>query len=310
MAEGNKTTWHGFAALALESELRRVVMVPDLGGKIVSIFDKAHDHEWLVPPMREVKQVQFGATFVEQDMAGWDEMLPTITACTVDGFSYPDHGEVWSIPWTVEQVAGKLILSVDGVARPYHFTRAATLVTADELELHYRLKNTGDKPMPYLYAAHPQFAATPSTRILLPEDVTQVVNVIEDDPSFGPAGKMHAWPEGAMQNGASMHLNRVRSADLHACRKFYIYPKQHITWAVLAQDDLGCELRMSWSPVDLPYMGLWIDEGTWNNVPVAAPEPSNGYYDSLERAIANHQVMTLQPGEGKSWKIRVNLGEL
>ena len=35
----SNTSWYGFPALALESAQVRVVIVPDLGAKIVSLFD-------------------------------------------------------------------------------------------------------------------------------------------------------------------------------------------------------------------------------------------------------------------------------
>lgn len=299
------TNWHGFPALALESERMRAVLVPDLGGKIVSLFDKAHQHEWLVPPMRPVKQTAFGADFVSQDMSGWDEMMPTISACTVDGTSYPDHGEVWSIPWTVETDRGEARLSVEGKGWPYRFTRAAALVTPDCLELRYALKNNAERPFPYLWAAHPQFSAGASTHIILPDEVERVINVIEDDPAWGAAGETHEWPAARDRGGQTLRLDRVRPVNLRACRKFYVPPEQHASWAGLAEEALGCQMRLSWSPAETPYLGLWVDEGTYNARPVAAPEPSSGYYDSLERAIGNGSVSMAAPGEERRWTMRV-----
>lgn len=81
MEKTSKTTWHNFDALALESDSMQVVIVPDLGAKIVSLYDKVHRREWLVPPIRQVQQPAYGAVFVDQDMSGWDEMMPTIVAC-------------------------------------------------------------------------------------------------------------------------------------------------------------------------------------------------------------------------------------
>ena len=82
----------------------RAVIVPELGAKIVSLFDRRRQHEWLVPPMRTLKQTAYGDDFVSQDMSGWDEMMPTIVACDYQGARLPDHGEVWSIPWQVERL--------------------------------------------------------------------------------------------------------------------------------------------------------------------------------------------------------------
>jgi galactose mutarotase-like enzyme len=299
------TTWYGFPALMLESGEMRVIIVPDLGAKIVSIYDKAHRHEWLVPPMRPLKQTAYGADFVSQDMSGWDEMMPTIVSCTVQGVHLPDHGEVWSVPWQVESLVGEVSVSVESRLLPYRLKRSAVLSAPDCLELRYTLTHTGAMAIHYLWAAHPQFAADAHTRIVLPAEVTQVLNVVAGDAIWGDAGKQHSWPAAQGADGQLVNLNRVRPAQQHACRKFYIPPEQTVSSASLVQEEPGCELRLTWSAVELPYLGLWVDEGVYNANPVAAPEPSTGYYDSLERAIDHGKVTILEPGEEKNWTLKV-----
>jgi galactose mutarotase-like enzyme len=307
MAEISRTTWHNFPAFELQSDLMRVVIIPDLGAKIVSLFDKKNQHEWLVPPMRPLNQTSYGAEFVSQDMSGWDEMMPTISACEWQGTHLPDHGEVWSIPWQLDSAQGELSLSVAGVTLPYRFSRSAALITPGCLELRYHLTNTGQDDLPYLWTAHPQFAADPLTRIIFPPEVTQVVNVIEGDPVWGKAGDLCGWPVSDSANGQPWDLDRVRSTDNHSCRKFYVPPEQPVTWAALLHEGLHCQLRLDWSSDAVPYLGLWVDEGTFNSSPVAALEPSTGYYDSLVRAVQNHRANVLGPGKSASWDLRVSL---
>ena len=308
MTEISPITWHTFDALALDSAEMRVVLVPELGGKIVSIFDRTCQREWLVPSLRTPRRIVYGASFVEQDMSGWDEMFPTIVPCTVDGIAYPDHGEVWALPWRVEQAAGEVVLAVNGMAWPYSFSRSAALVSPRILELSYRLKNNAGTPFPCLWAAHPQFAATPATRIALPAG-TEVINVIAYDPVWGSAGERHPWPKARGGDGAVWDLARVRPAENHTCRKFYLPPEQPVSEVALVDEGKGCLLRMSWSSAELPYLGLWVDEGMYHHLPVAAPEPSNGYYDGLDRAIHNGRVLLLAPGEEQRWKLLVQLAE-
>jgi galactose mutarotase-like enzyme len=307
MEKISKTTWHNFDALALESDSMQVVIVPDLGAKIVSLYDKVHRREWLVPPIRQVQQPAYGAVFVDQDMSGWDEMMPTIIACEWEGAHLPDHGEVWSIPWKLESVEGGLTLAVDGRSFPYHFVRSATLIAPDTLELHYSLSNTGQKALPYLWAAHPQFAANTDTRIVFPPEVIQVVNIIEDDPVWGNAGGLVSWPESISGTGRVWRLDRVRPVEHHTCRKINTQPQQPVSWAALVDEHLGCQLRLEWPSDFAPYLGLWIDEGMYNTASVAALEPSNGYYDSLERAVQNQMITWLKPGQEITWKMQVQL---
>jgi galactose mutarotase-like enzyme len=303
----SNTTWYGFLAIRLESEQLQVIIVPDLGAKIVSLFDKTHQHEWLVPPMRPPQQTYYGADFVSQDMSGWDEMIPTISSCTWDGHFLPDHGEVWSIPWQVESLTNDVNLSVESKVLPYQLKRSAVLPTPDCLELRYTLAPTGSIAMPYLWAAHPQFAADAQTRIVLPTEVTRVVNVVARDKIWGEPGKMHAWPKASGADGQFLNLDRVRPVQQNACRKFYVPPELAVGTASLVNEKLRCELQMNWSAAELPYLGLWVDEGVYNANPVAALEPSTGYYDSLDRAVSNGKVSILEPGKEKSWTLRVTI---
>jgi len=304
------TMWHGFKAISLESKRIRVVMVPQLGAKIVSMYDKTSQYEWLVPPMRAVKELTYGATFVEQDMSGWDEMMPTINACEFDGVFLPDHGEVWSITWKIISLKGQVTLAVDGTAMPYRITRKATLSADHCLTLHYELENLGSKSMPYLWAAHPQFNADPQTRIVFPPEVSVVLNIIDHDPIWGAVETPVDWPNATAADGRTWQLDRVRGVEHRACRKFYIMPEQPISWAALQHEGLGCEVRLSWSPMDLPYLGLWIDEGVHSAVPVAALEPCSGYFDSLKKAASKQRVTILEPGERKSWSLQIRFEEI
>ena len=120
------------------------------------------------------------------------------------------------------------------------------------------------------------------------------------------AGERRPWPEALAANGESRRLDRVRPAETHSCLKFYVPPEQPVAWAGLAHEGLGCQLRLEWNPERLSWhVG---GEGVYNSAPVAALEPSNGYYDSLERAVLNHKVMILEPGETRDWMIVLRIG--
>jgi len=310
MSDVTVIDWEGFQALALESERLRLVCIPELGAKIVSLLDKKHSQEWLVSPMRPLKKLFYGAEFTLQDMSGWDEMMPTITACTWNGLAMPDHGEVWSIPWQVKENGNMISLSVASPTLPYRLSRDLALTAPDRLEMRYRLEHTGGGlTLPYIWAAHPQFIADEHTRVILPGEVKKVLNVIENDPLWGEAGTFCTMPLSEGVDGKVYDLTRVRPVENHACRKFYLPPWQAVNWAGLRHERKGCELRLSWPAEEVPYLGLWFDEGAVNNRPVAAPEPSTGYYDSLERAFKNGRVAWLKPGEQKAWTMTVTLSD-
>jgi len=309
------TEWRGQPAWALESARLRVVTTPAVGAKIVSIYDKIAGHEWLVAPAnRPFGLLAYGAVFTAQDMSGWDEMFPTIKPCAYPqpgpyaGAALPDHGEVWALPWEVIAAdGGALTLGVDGRALPYRLTRTLHLDDPATLRLSYTATNAGDYPIAALWAAHPQFTATPGTRIRLPELITELVNV-RLTPEFGAIGLRYRWPQATTQQGAPFALDRVASPAARTCRKLYAPPEVPVGWAALVEEPGDHWLRMAWSPDEVPYLGIWVDEGAVNSVATAALEITTGFHDSLETAWGKGRSPVLEPGASQTWTVTVAIG--
>lgn len=310
-----ETMWLGQPALTLETPSLRFITVPGMGAKIVSLFDKRANREWLLPPVnRSFKPVAYGASFVEQDMSGWDEIFPTTDACLypVDGrykhCPLPDHGEVWALSWQIDSVThDRIQLSTIGRALPYRLSRTAQVMDEQRVRLTFEVVNTGAEPLAALWSAHPQFAVDTETCIKLPASVERVVNV-HPTQDWGAVNQIYPWHEAQSQRGQWQQLDRIGTADLHHCRKFFVMPDQRISWAALQQDSDGVWVRLSWDSECVPYFGLWVDEGTYNPAPTAALEPTTGYYDRLDVAWQNNRVMHLPPDQSVSWYLDVEVG--
>jgi galactose mutarotase-like enzyme len=309
--------WSGLPGWCLENDKLRVITVPSLGGKLVSVFDKHAGREWLALPTKPlIAPVPYAASFLEFSLSGWDEMLPTIIACqyplpgSLHGKHLPDHGEVWTLPWEVVCSSEyELILAMTGIALPYRFTRRLSPFGSAGFCLDYNLANLTPEPLAYLWAAHPLFNCDASTRIILPSEVKQVINVQESE-IWGSAGGIFAWPQAAALDGSLWQLDIPGLPNLHDSRKFYLSPEQHVSWAMLAHDRSSRYLRMEWDVDRVPYLGIWVDEGCYTKQTTLALEPSTAYYDSLEEAFDNQRVSILPPEEYHSWQLRVFFGSL
>jgi galactose mutarotase-like enzyme len=304
----NTIDWHGYEGYILENEHLRVVIVPTLGAKIVSLVDKATNHEWLAPPTNPVRARAYGDTFTDHDLAGWDEMFPTIVACPSPrepSAMLPDHGEVWALPWDVNFVNERYLdTQVTGRAMPYELMRVAQLSDEGSLVLAYKLRNTGHASLFGLWAAHPLFNANQHTRIELPAQVTHVVNVVEH-PVWGAPDRVLDYP---VMSGIAQRLDRVGDAARKDYRKFYVPPEQPVASVALVQEDIGRSLRISWRGAVPRYLGVWVDEGTYSRGTTVALEPASGYYDSLKLAIKNQRSTVVLPGEVKTWWLQVQCG--
>lgn len=309
------TQWFSMPALVLESPALRVITVPAMGAKIVSIFDRIVGREWLLPPKNGAFQpVAYGASFVEQDMSGWDEMFPTIDRCVYPvegaffGAELPDHGEVWSLAWNYdESVPDAIRLSVPGRALSYMLSRTIRFADQRTLRLSYEIVNTGDEPLSVLWAAHPQFVADEATRIVLPASVTEVISVLPTE-ELPVLGQHCDWAVTMTQAGEQLQLDRVRSTSRRKHRKVYVQPDQPAHWVGLQQGDNGVWLRLLWDMSEISYLGIWVDEGSYNPALTIALEPSTGFYDSLVRAWQNNRAMHLLPNIPYRWTLNLELG--
>ena len=309
------THWRGMPAYVLENDRLRVITTPDPGAKITSIFDKKTAYEWLVAPAdRAFGPVGVGTAFTEGDMSGWDEMYPTIKPCQYPAggpfadMLLPDHGEVWSLPWQMETTTGDaLTLSVEGHALPYRLRRTLSLDDAAQLVLSYEVSNHGAHPIAALWAAHPQFTATLHTRIVLPALVTNLYNV-RDTPAWGTWGLRYAWPETVDRQGKHVRLDRIAPADTGTCRKLYVPPDTPVEWAALVEEDADHWLLMQWNGSQIPYLGLWIDEGAVNSVATVALEITDGFHDSLATAMSHQRCPVIPPGGRRQWQVTLQVG--
>ena len=310
------TTWQGQEAWALESKVLKTIVLPQLGAKLVSLLDKRSGLEWLVDSGgRPLKPVSYGASFIDQDMSGWDEMFPTILACEypVPGDCYgsllPDHGEVWTLPWSLETTqAGVLSMSVQGKALPYRLTRRLSFFEPGKLQMDYILESLANEPLPYLWAAHPQFACGEQAEVILPTEVKQVCNTVSAEWGWGEPETRFDWPQAHSLSGQEVRIDHLGPSSLKQARKFFLLPETRIGWAGLRRKPSGNWLRLDWDSVEVPYLGIWLDEGAISHTTVAALEPMTGFYDSLDVAWKKQEISVLAPDETRTWSLVVSVG--
>ena len=312
----NQTIWHGVEAWTLASPDLSVTMVPSMGAKIVSLVDLHTQTEWLIDSgKRPFTPVAYGAAFEHQDMSGWDEMFPTIVACRYPapgdfyGVNLPDHGEAWSLPWHIEQSEkDTLSLSMHGSVLPYELRRKADCPEPATLRLQYTLHNLASEPMPYIWAAHPQFTCGLDGQVVFPPEITQVINTISETWGWGPPETHFGWPQATDLNGLPVRTDLVGPATLKQARKFFVLPQDRPTWVAVLRRDSGQWVRFEWASQEVPYLGLWVDEGALNHKSVATPEPTTGWYDDLALAYQKGKVAILPAGDTHTWTLIIRLG--
>lgn len=279
--------WQGLQAIRYRGDRLEAVVLPGRGGKIASLRDWT-GREWLAQPPGPLAGVPWPpGSFTSGDMCGWDECAPTIIACEVAGTQLPDHGELWQRSWQ----AGSDDLHVSGSAWDYTFARRITF-DGPSMTLDYRVTSAAGIPA-FLWAAHPQFSAGPGTSVILPETVTELADVSD----------FASQPAPMVPGPGQM---RVGSFADNQGRKFYASPETKPAWAQLRHAG-GRELRLSWAPQQIPYLGIWIDRHVYAREDVVALEPSTGFYDSCELALRLGRVPAIRPGGELRWTLTLTI---
>ena len=299
--------WRGALADVLENDELRVVVLPEHGARLASVYARRSGREWLQAPRADVlgPPAPSGSVYTDTDHFGWDEMFPTVDQCVVaapgGGMQVlPDHGEFWNRTWERLDAPGEqgeggdvLTHAIDSTLFPCRLVRRLSLV-GRALRLEYALSSCALSPFRYLWAAHPQFVCAGGTTLAIEPTPARLIDVtacdtvaevpitgplsVEDDLAPGTDAMLYVPPE-----------NSARAARLDAAD--------------------GAWLRVSWHPDALAYLGIWLDRGYRTTGSVGAVEPTTAYYDSLARAERLGRAAVLEPGETRRWWLTCEVGE-
>jgi galactose mutarotase-like enzyme len=281
----------------LEAEGIALTIMPERGGKITSLVDTDRGREWLEQADDAlVGPADVEKSFDEGDMSGWDEMMPTISACWYPGatLELPDHGELWRVPWEVTRQSSRSVSTrVNGHVLPYLFERTLTLDNR-RVRVEYRV-STSDDDLRFLWAAHPLFALQPETKVVVDNGSSSFEQVHDDG-----ARTSETWPD------SGVVIADV--ADAGQGQKFFTRALSEIVVASLTDPD-GTQLTLDWRGSQIPWTGLWLDNCSLSRRPVAAIEPTSAPDDSLEAASSAGQSWTVSSGLAKHWSFELSVSD-
>ena len=253
-------------SVAIENDtLRAEFVVP--GARMVSLFHKQLKHEFVFQQSsQEYIRGHYDNAMVKEQSAGYDDMFPTIDACYMEEFPWqgirlPDHGEVWSLDWEVEKLAGSLGFSIHGVRLPYKLTRRVSLAAGNRLRLAYVLENLSPFEMPYLWSSHPMFRPEPGARILLPPECKAATVGLSHGGRLGRYGDRITWPHWTDAQGKAHDLSLLRSGKVDDAEAYYFTEPLSEGWCALELPSLSCQVRLSFPTDRVPFLGVVVGEG-------------------------------------------------
>jgi len=283
-----------------------VVVVPGIGGKIVSIRSArtGHDYVWRQPG-RRLAPIEDGRTYADADISGLDDCFPTVDPCVVPGGSgdaheLREHGDVWHRSWHPTVIPPTLHLSSAGEELPYRLSKGLT-VRGPCLEVQYRLRT--DRPFRYQWTGHLLLRAAPGGRLRIhghPVGRT----------SFATGGRLvtdpdlrWTWPDVPSADGSTVDLSVVEDAAVAVNEKVWLRSPPDGTARLECGAGAG-DAVVTFDADMLPWLAICVDYGGW---PAAEPahwvaiEPSTSNADALTDSMRGGTARTITPGETHRW---------
>ena len=271
------TEWSlaGQPAVVLENRHLRAVLLPGLGGKIISLVDKAADTELLWRNDRvPVRPVPFGSGYDDVFLGGWDELFPNDEPEVLAGEPMPDHGELWSVPWLVREVVGGadgavLELTVTTPVSAVTVTKRLVLGHGPELRTDYRVTNTGRRDLPFLWKSHVAVALHADTAIDVAAGEVDVHAFGE--PRVRPESGRFVWPV-AVVDGIEHDFRRLPDTKGGGVSEFLIATTLTGGRCGVRHPTAGTGLTLGWDPAELPSCWTFASYGgglAWSGRPGA-----------------------------------------
>ena len=298
----------------LENDKLAVHILPELGGKITSLYLKEKEFELAAPNrtgqyrlpggvVQTGKKTDFGPDFSQYDASGLDDAFPNIDPGLVEWqgrkLYYPDHGEIWSHMMELQEIPEGIRLSYASAAFGYAYEKRMELKDSS-LSLHYRIENRGGGEFPFLWTFHGLMRYEEDMRLLLPTDFEYYRNVLSH-PVLGEEGRVYP------ARNDIYDFSRVPAPESKSMVKYYGEGKSREGACGLWYPSRGVRCMLRYDAQALPYLGVWITAGGYRGDCNCALEPSTGFYDGISRARENGSLKVIKPGEIFSFTLEICL---
>ena len=287
-------------ALRVTTATLTALFLPEDGGKLVSVTSNRDGFEFLCQnPSPDYARLAYDGSYVASECSSWDDMFPTIDPYTpasgeYAGITYPDHGEVCRLPMTVTAEGDSVVLSCTSRLFAVDFEKKITPEADGALALTYTIRNRGREDFPYVWAAHCMMQGADDLRVESPYPADAPAAYM-----FGPEGR-ETFPRDCLMGygagtGAAYKLYYTEPTDGGFLR------------AVYTESGHAFEMDYRDSAAAIPYVGLWINNGSFKGYYNIALECASAPYDAPHKAMERGYCSVIPAGESLTFTLRVRV---
>lgn len=289
-------SFNGIPALVLDNGRLRVVVLPELGGKIWQVTDLRTGRDLLWHNDRlTARQVPFGSTYDDVFFGGWDELFPNDLPEELGDEPYPDHGELWATPWSwrlddADPNTARVTLSLRTPISACQITKTLTLAAGEaRLRLSWKIENESNADLPYLWKQHVAVPVSEPARLTMGAGSMHVEGF--GNPRAGGDGSEYQWPHLADESGTSydMRLTLPRGSRVS---EFQYATELDAGWCAVTYAD-GSGLALAFDTEVFGSCWTFASYGGWRAHEVLILEPCTGYPVSVLEGInaGTHQIL-------------------
>lgn len=311
----------------LENAHLRAVVDLDRGADLVGLSHRPTGREVLFQmPRRAARDsrslpAEYSSTssFFDAYPGGMQQIFPNGgPSCVSGGSELGFHGEACKVAWEADHREGPDQVEIVCRARlsrvPVSMVTTYSLGVDDRsLKIHATLRNESVQTVESMWGFHPAFGAAVTGGTSRLHAAAAEAEVHDEQMSQGQLltpGERLPWPQGRDRRLDVLFPPEGPSADL-----FYLHGNEG--WYVLANEDEGLAVTMTWDPQVFPYLWVWQECHDAAGYPwfgqhhIVAVEPWSSMPSSgLHAAQARGTALTLPGHATRETELRLGVSEI
>ncbi len=296
-----KRLQHGLTVLVLENASIRTELVPALGGKFISVYNKRREREFLWHnEALQLEKLAPGADYDSNFWGGIDELLPNDIPEEVDGVAYPDHGELWTTALD-HQVAGDGVVLSGLLPKSKLFYQKSVRLATDspEIIVEYHINNRASESRHFLWKLHAALQIESGDRLVTSAEKAR--GVYPDASRFADSGEF-SW---SRLGGVDAAVVPAKNGTMDF---FYLYDAPKGEMAMVSDGGERC-FSYTYDKAVFPYQWYFASYGQFRDHYTAILEPASAMPVSVNEAAALGQCSVLKPGEAIQTRVTIYAGE-
>jgi hypothetical protein len=286
--------------IRLENPFLRVDVAPEVGGRVISIFNKASGSEFLWRNERlALKPALPGEAYDPQFYGGIDEVIPGDIPERIGDLDCPDHGELWTLPLKARIVEDGL--SLQGVlprsGLGYHKFISLRPLSC-WIDMDYRIDNLSEEQRIFLWKLHAALKIEAGDTLLCPARQAVVADL--------------AWSRWKTESPFSWPFIHRERADLipplNGTTDFLFLYELQDGRIGCQRKALNCELTLFFDRQIFPYVCYFASYGGLDQHYTAVLEPATAMPLSVNEAARLGQCSILKEHERLSTRVSIYAG--